>query len=75
MSCVHYKFRSSLEYDTITFDGLAISLGELKSSIMSQKKFGKNADFDLEVKNAQTNEGLHLTINLHLLFALFYVII
>ena len=57
MSCVHYKFRSSLEYDTITFDGLAISLGELKSSIMAQKKFGKNADFDLEITNAQTKEG------------------
>lgn len=57
MSCIHYKFRSALEYDTITFDGLSISLADLKRSIITQKKFGKNSDFDLEVTNAQTKEG------------------
>lgn len=57
MSCIHYKFRSSLEYDTITFDGLAISLADLKKAIMAQKKFAKVTDFDLEVTNAQTKEG------------------
>ncbi|XP_027053177.1 E3 ubiquitin-protein ligase RBBP6-like isoform X2 [Pocillopora damicornis] len=56
MSCIHYKFRSALEYDTITFDGLSISLADLKQSIITQKKFGKNSDFDLEVTNAQTKE-------------------
>ncbi|XP_068674957.1 E3 ubiquitin-protein ligase RBBP6-like isoform X1 [Montipora foliosa] len=56
MSCIHYKFRSALEYDTITFDGLSISLADLKHSIITQKKFGKNTDFDLEVTNAQTKE-------------------
>lgn len=57
MSCIHYKFRSSLEYDTITFDGLAISLGDLKKAIMAQKKIAKVTDFDLQVTNAQTKEG------------------
>lgn len=57
MSCIHYKFRSALEYDTITFDGLSISLADLKRCIITQKKFGKNSDFDLEVTNAQTKEG------------------
>ncbi|KAM7448559.1 E3 ubiquitin-protein ligase rbbp6 [Porites harrisoni] len=56
MSCIHYKFRSALEYDTITFDGLSISLADLKHSIIAQKKFAKNTDFDLEVTNAQTKE-------------------
>lgn len=56
MSCIHYKFRSALEYDTITFDGLSISLADLKYSIITQKKFGKSTDFDLEVTNAQTKE-------------------
>lgn len=60
MSCIHYKFRSALEYDTITFDGLSISLADLKQSIITQKKFGKNSDFDLEVTNAQTKEGEQL---------------
>lgn len=57
MSCIHYKFRSSLDYDTITFDGLSISLTDLKREIMAKKKVGKNTDFDLEITNAQTKEG------------------
>jgi E3 ubiquitin-protein ligase RBBP6 len=51
-----------LDYDTITFDGLAISLADLKKAIMAQKKFAKVTDFDLEVTDAQTKkrkEKLH----------------
>ncbi|KAK9396617.1 E3 ubiquitin-protein ligase RBBP6 [Crotalus adamanteus] len=33
MSCVHYKFSSKLNYDTVTFDGLHISLCDLKRQI------------------------------------------
>lgn len=62
MSCIHYKFRSALEYDTITFDGLSISLADLKHSIITQKKFGKSTDFDLEVTNAQTKESKWLIV-------------
>lgn len=57
MSSVHYKFRSSLEYDTLSFDGPSISLNDLRDAIMVQKKIGKNSDFTLEVTNAQTKEG------------------
>lgn len=64
MSCIHYKFRSSLEYDTLTFDGLAISLADLKKAIMAQKKFAKVTDFDLEVTNAQTKEGTEKALEL-----------
>ncbi|XP_031355514.1 E3 ubiquitin-protein ligase RBBP6 isoform X3 [Photinus pyralis] len=53
---VHYKFKSALEYDTVTFDGLHISVRDLKNSIMQQKRIGKNTDFDLQVTNAQTKE-------------------
>jgi E3 ubiquitin-protein ligase RBBP6 len=55
---VHYKFRSSLEFDTITFDGLHISVADLKKAIIHQKKLGKAVDFDLQITNAQTKEGL-----------------
>uniref|UniRef100_A0A8D3D254 DWNN domain-containing protein n=1 Tax=Scophthalmus maximus TaxID=52904 RepID=A0A8D3D254_SCOMX len=34
MSCVHYKFSSKLDYNTVTFDGLHITLNELKRQIM-----------------------------------------
>lgn len=54
---VHYKFKSAISYDTITFDGLHISLKDLKKAILHQKQIGKNTDFDLQITNAQTNEG------------------
>lgn len=57
MSSVHYKFRSSLEYDTLSFDGPSISLSDLRDGIMVQKKIGKSSDYTLEVTNAQTKEG------------------
>ncbi|KAG8224861.1 hypothetical protein J437_LFUL005464 [Ladona fulva] len=53
---VHYKFKSSLEYDTVTFDGLHISVRDLKKAILHQKRIGKNTDFDLQITNAQTKE-------------------
>lgn len=54
---VHYKFKSALTFDTITFDGLHISVKDLKKDILQQKQIGKTADFDLQITNAQTNEG------------------
>lgn len=55
MSSVHYKFKSSNDYNTVTFDGLHISLADLKKAIMTQKKITR-AMFDLQVTNAQTGE-------------------
>jgi E3 ubiquitin-protein ligase RBBP6 len=54
---VHFKFKSFKDYDTISFDGSFISVGELKRSIIAKKKLGKSNDFDLIITNAQTNEG------------------
>lgn len=57
MSCVHYKFKNSLDYETLTFDGLYISVEELKRSIYEKKRIGKSTDCDLMITNAQTKEG------------------
>lgn len=54
---VHYKFKSALDYDTISFDGLHISVADLKKEIINKKKLGKTQDFDLQITNAQTKEG------------------
>lgn len=59
---VHYKFKSALDYDTVTFDGLHISVGDLKAAISQQKRIGKTSDFDLQITNAQTKEGLYYII-------------
>lgn len=57
---VHYKFKSSLDFDTISFDGLHISVADLKKEIINKKKLGKTQDFDLQITNAQTKEGLFI---------------
>uniref|UniRef100_A0A096M1Q7 E3 ubiquitin-protein ligase RBBP6-like n=1 Tax=Poecilia formosa TaxID=48698 RepID=A0A096M1Q7_POEFO len=55
MSCVHYKFSSKLDYNTVTFDGLHITLSELKKQIMARERL-KATDCDLQITNAQTRE-------------------
>lgn len=57
MSCVHYKFSSKLDYNTVTFDGLHITLNELKKQIMGRERL-KATDCDLQITNAQTREGM-----------------
>eukprot|EP00123_Amoebidium_parasiticum_P016094 comp23285_c2_seq1/m.38165 comp23285_c2_seq1/g.38165 ORF comp23285_c2_seq1/g.38165 comp23285_c2_seq1/m.38165 type:complete len:190 (-) comp23285_c2_seq1:2156-2725(-) len=56
MSAVHYKFSASKEFSTVTFDGMAISVRDLKLAISAAKKFGKTTDMDLKISNAQTGE-------------------
>ncbi|KAL5287516.1 RBBP6 family protein [Megaselia abdita] len=53
---VHYKFKSALDFDTITFDGLHISVSDLKKEIIHHKRLGKVIDYDLQITNAQTKE-------------------
>lgn len=54
---VFYKFKSALTYDTIQFDDLHISLQDFKKAVIQQKQLGKNTNFDLQVTNAETDEG------------------
>ncbi|CAM9154114.1 unnamed protein product [Bubo scandiacus] len=55
MPCVHYRFSSLLQYDTVTFSGLHISLGDLKRHIMGRQKL-KVTNCELQISNAQTGE-------------------
>ncbi|XP_046854784.1 E3 ubiquitin-protein ligase RBBP6-like isoform X2 [Xenia sp. Carnegie-2017] len=55
MSFIHYKFKNNLDYKTLSFDGLSISLCDLKQAILSQNRT-KGSETDLEVTNAQTKE-------------------
>ena len=63
MSCVHYKFSSKLDYNTVTFDGLHITLNELKRQIMARERL-KATDCDLQITNAQTREGTSIMSNI-----------
>ncbi|XP_016368941.1 E3 ubiquitin-protein ligase RBBP6-like [Sinocyclocheilus rhinocerous] len=53
MPCVHYKFRSKLTHDTVEFEGLHITLTELKRQIMRRERLKL---CDLQISSAQTNE-------------------
>ncbi|XP_076053885.1 something that sticks like glue isoform X2 [Oratosquilla oratoria] len=53
---VHYKFKSSKEFDTLALDGVHISLGDLKEAIIQQKRLGKGQAYDLKITNAETKE-------------------
>ncbi|XP_013880279.1 E3 ubiquitin-protein ligase RBBP6 [Austrofundulus limnaeus] len=52
---IHYKFSSKLSYDTAVFDGLHVTLSDLKRQIMSREKL-RAGDCDLQITNAQTKE-------------------
>lgn len=46
---VYFKFNSEMAYDFVDFDGLHISVSDLKKAILHKKRLGKTADFDLLV--------------------------
>lgn len=54
---VQYKFKAAMDFSTVTFDGVHISVNDLKKEIIEQKQLEKNVDFDLQIQNAQTEEG------------------
>ncbi|ESN93488.1 hypothetical protein HELRODRAFT_103401, partial [Helobdella robusta] len=56
-STVHFKFKSSLEFETLSFTGSEISVADLKKEIINIKNMGKLMEnFDLNITNAQTRE-------------------
>jgi hypothetical protein len=57
MSAVHYKFRSSKDFRTITFDADYIILSELKQAIAAQNRLERS---ELQIVDAQTGEGWFL---------------
>ena len=57
MSSIHYRFRSSSEFETITFDGPSITVQELREAIMENNRMAKSPGHTLEITNAQTKEG------------------
>jgi len=60
MSYIHFKSVYNKNYDKVTFDAVSLSLGQLKKLIVEKSKFTKQLDFDLEITNADTNEGKKL---------------
>ena len=57
MSYIHFKSVYNTNYDKVTFDGVNLNLVQLKKLIFEKAKYTKQLDYDLEIKNADTNEG------------------
>lgn len=57
-SIIHFKFRSALLNDSVNFDGDYVSLMDLKRLIAKKKGLTKAVDIDLQLTDADTNEGL-----------------
>ena len=46
-STVHYKFKSQKDYDSVGFDGMFISVGDLKKSIVEKKGLARDQACEL----------------------------
>ncbi len=68
MSYIHFKSVYNKNYDKITFDAVSLTLGQLKKLIIEKSKFVKQLDFDLEITNADTNEGNKIVLLKLMLF-------
>lgn len=74
MSCVHYKFKSAVNFETVTFDGMHISVADLKKAIIQQKKMGKLMEnFDLQLTKPQSTDGSSLISLAYIKTSLFMV--
>ena len=54
---IHYKFKTALEFSTLTFNGDHISLQDLKTEIIKEKSL----QCDLQIIDADTKEGTQIT--------------
>ena len=53
---VRYKFKNDKNSSTLLIDGFHISVRDLKRGIVEAKKLGRVTDFDLIVKESNTEE-------------------
>ena len=57
MSYIHFKSVCNQNFDKVTFDGVNLTLCQLKKLIFEKAKYNKNLNYDLEISNANTNES------------------
>jgi hypothetical protein len=64
MSIVRYKYKADRDFESVQFEGMSCSLGELKRLIVERSSRSgthhPKDDYDLIISNATTHEGLSL---------------
>ncbi|CAG9812143.1 unnamed protein product [Chironomus riparius] len=53
---IRYKFKSENIFSQILFDGIYISVADIKKEIYKQRKLGRSENVDLMISNASNNE-------------------
>ena len=56
-SSVFFRFKSQKEPTRVAFDGMGISVFELKREIIAISRLGDGTDFELLISSEDTNEG------------------
>ena len=56
-SRVTFRFKSATATDTVVFEGMCISVGELKRAIVEKKGLSRDQAMELELSEAQTGRG------------------
>lgn len=51
---VHFKFKSQITYDSVSFDGHFVSIGELKTLIAEKRGIGRDASAELALIDPQS---------------------
>ena len=57
MSCIHFKFSNTFENEKLKFDGLHISVGDLRDAVIKLKNLKANL-YTLKIIDAQTKKGM-----------------
>jgi len=57
MSTIRFKFKSAKDFEVVTFNGMGLRLFDLKRRVVEKRQMNKGLDFELQVTNAQTEEG------------------
>ena len=72
-SLIHYRFKSSLNYSFVNFDGVSVSVAELKQLIVQKEKLTRLEEFDLQIVDAHSKRGiLYVLLILSCLKLIFY---
>jgi E3 ubiquitin-protein ligase RBBP6 len=53
---VHFKFKSSKAFESVTFDGPFISVANLKEMIIDKKKLRNGTDYDIKLSKPENDE-------------------
>jgi hypothetical protein len=75
MSIIRYKYKADRDFESVQFEGMSCSLGELKRLIVEKSSRSgthhPRDDYDLIISNSTTHEGLLFFKNFYLIYFIY----